>query len=192
MRTEQLSLFNPRGGNKRNNLILQIFSGQKLSRNPQEILGLSNHRNPILLYTATDSNGTELLQKQTDHTICFDHGYVPIYQRCRKLLLFSNWNKLPPKTSYHQQIESSQMSRRLWAEHPSRHLHSELQLHRPCCLLQWNLKLIKRHAFFFFSSVVAFRETHLVWVSIEPMKCCFHLKIIVTVEDQVSNTKPAS
>ena len=192
MRTEQLPLFNPRGGNKRNNLILQIFSGQKLSRNPHEILGLSNHRNPILLYTATDSNGTELLQKQTDHTICFDHGYVPIYQRCRKLLLFSNWNKLPLKTSYHQQIESSQLSRRLWAEHPSRHLHSELQLHRPCCLLQWNLKLIKRHAFFFFSSVVAFRETHLVWVSIEPMKCCFHLKIIVTVEDQVSNTKPAS
>ena len=116
VRTEQLSLFNPRGGNKRNNLILQIFSGQKLSRNPLEILGLSNHRNPILLYTITDSNGTELLQKQTDHTICFDHGYVPIYQRCRKLLLFSNWNKLPPKTSYHQQIESSQMSRRLWAE----------------------------------------------------------------------------
>ena len=192
MRTEQLSLFNPRGGNKRNNLILQIFSGQKLSRNPLEILGLSNHRNPILLYTVTDSNGTELLQKQTDHTICFDHGYVPIYQRCRKLLLFSNWNKLPPKTSCHQQIESSQMSRRLWAEHPSRHLHSELQLHRPCCLLQWNLKLIKRHAFFFFSSVVAFRETHLVWVSIKPMKCCFHLKIIVTVEDQVSNTNPAS
>ena len=74
MRTEQLSLFNPRGGNKRNNLILQIFSGQKLSRNPLEILGLSNHRNPILLYTVTDSNGTELLQKQTDHTICFDHG----------------------------------------------------------------------------------------------------------------------
>lgn len=148
MRTEQLPLFNPRGGNKRNNLILQIFSGQKLSRNPHEILGLSNHRNPILLYTATDSNGTELLQKQTDHTICFDHGYVPIYQRCRKLLLFSNWNKLLPKTSYHQQIESSQMSRKLWAEHPSRHLHSELRLHRPCCLLQWNLKLIKRHAFF--------------------------------------------
>ena len=192
MRTEQLSLFNPRGGNKRNNLILQIFSGQKLSRNPQEILGLSNHRNPILLYTATDSNSTELLQKQTDHTICFDHGYVPIYQRCRKLLLFSNWNKLPPKTSYHQQIESSQMSRRLWAEHPSRHLHSELQLHRPCCLLQWNLKLIMHACIFFLSSVVAFRETHLVWVSIEPMKCCFHLKIIVTVEDQVSNTKPAS
>ena len=132
MRTEQLSLFNPRGENKRNNLILQIFSGQKLSRNPLEILGLSNHRNPILLYTVTDSNGTELLQKQTDHTICFDHGYVAIYQRCRKLLLFSNWNKLPPKTSYHQQIESSQMSRRLWAEHPSRHFHSELQLHRPC------------------------------------------------------------
>lgn len=38
VRTEQLPLFNPRGGKKRNNLILQIFSGQKLSRNPQEIL----------------------------------------------------------------------------------------------------------------------------------------------------------
>ena len=63
--------------------------------------------------------------------------------------------------------------------------------HSPLLLTEAESKLIKGHFFFQLCHGI-FREEHLVWVSGEPTKCFFSWKIIVTVEDQVANSKPAS
>lgn len=127
MRTEQLLPFSLRR-KKKEMIQINRFSADKLSRYPEELQGLSNHHNPILLYPATDSIRRLLrIQKQGNRKIYFDHGFALIYQRFN-YPLFLNWNKLPPKTSFHQ--PSSKMSHRLRTIHPSRLMNTGLQLHR--------------------------------------------------------------